>query len=177
MQALQRLRHKILRTSSVLSSCLDVATKLEEHCNTFDRLGFTPINEKIRLAICTYTENIKVQQQNVKVTMEALQGTFDLVAWALTPQPYCSEGANILWPAVKDNRVPQYRKSTVGCRNLREAYGISQRSYITHPQWELRRCYYCCSHPQGCKSYEGFNHDGHCPPSGITNSGLFSLFE
>lgn len=80
MQALQRLRHKILRTSLALGSCLDVAKKLEEHCNTLDGLGFIPKSAKIKKAIHAYSEHIEVHQQSVKLTMEMLQGTFDLLS-------------------------------------------------------------------------------------------------
>lgn len=80
MQTLQRLRHKILKTSSVLTSCLDVATKLQEHCHRLDKLGFTPKSDKIEKSIEAYAADIQVHQQSVRVIMETLQSTFDLLS-------------------------------------------------------------------------------------------------
>ncbi|OCK78124.1 hypothetical protein K432DRAFT_444833 [Lepidopterella palustris CBS 459.81] len=77
---LQRLRHKILKTSSVLTSCLDVATKLQEHCHRLDKLGFTPKSDKIEKSIEAYAADIQVHQQSVRVIMETLQSTFDLLS-------------------------------------------------------------------------------------------------
>jgi hypothetical protein len=79
MQTLQILRHKILRTSSVLSSCLDVATKLIGHCHWLDKLSSTHESEKTINSIEAYAADIHVHQQSIKVIMETLQGTFDLV--------------------------------------------------------------------------------------------------
>jgi hypothetical protein len=79
MQTLQKLRHKILKTSSVLSACLGVAKKMIEHCHTLDKFGFTPRNEKVEESIKAYAADIEIHQQSVRLIMETLQGTFDMV--------------------------------------------------------------------------------------------------
>ncbi|KAF2474370.1 uncharacterized protein BDR25DRAFT_340867 [Lindgomyces ingoldianus] len=80
MQALQILRHKILTVSLILSSCLDVAARLTEHCHKLDGSGFSPKSEQVRKSIEMYAADIRVHQQSVGVLMEALQGTYGLLS-------------------------------------------------------------------------------------------------
>jgi len=77
MQTLQKLRHKILKTSLVLSACLGVATKMIEHCHTLEKSGHQ--DERIELSINAYAADIEVHQQTVRMIVETLQGTFDMV--------------------------------------------------------------------------------------------------
>lgn len=79
MQNLQRLRYKILKISSVLSFCLDVASKLRDHCHRLDELELASTSKKLEQSIDAYIADILLHRQTVKVLMKTLQGTFDLV--------------------------------------------------------------------------------------------------
>ena len=80
MQTLQRLRHRLLRSSLTLSSCLDNAAKLEKFCDALDELGLTPKSSNVGKAIHAYSLDIERHQQSANILMDTLKGTLSLVS-------------------------------------------------------------------------------------------------
>lgn len=79
MQCLQRLRNKVLETSAVLESCLNVAMGLKTHFSALNNSGLCASTNHLTLTIETYASDIIFYQQRVATIMKSLQGTFDLV--------------------------------------------------------------------------------------------------
>lgn len=79
MQSLQSLRRKILKTSTVLSSCLDIASNLKDHCQELDKLELITNSKELEMLIDAYTATIKLHCRSVEEIMESLRGTFNLV--------------------------------------------------------------------------------------------------
>jgi hypothetical protein len=96
MQALQRLRYKVLKTSSVLESCLNLAMRLKAHCCTLDESGCFTNNDHVIVSIETYAADIKVYQQNIGNIMQSLQGTFDLARAPRTLSYYPQDQLTLL---------------------------------------------------------------------------------
>lgn len=79
MQILQRLRHKVLETSSILESCLDIAMRLKEYCSSLKNPKCSESNNHIMISIEVYAANIRVYRRNIANIVQSMQGTFDLV--------------------------------------------------------------------------------------------------
>ncbi|KAI9785127.1 MAG: hypothetical protein M1839_000765 [Geoglossum umbratile] len=78
-QKLQLLRQKLLRTLSVLGSCLAIAKGCESHCH---KLGApdTAGNDQVLLGLEIYTSRIKLHQSNVTAILQYSTGTTSLLS-------------------------------------------------------------------------------------------------
>lgn len=81
IQELQQLQQKLLRTSMVLNSCLEVASHLESHCQRLSAVNdFEYPSGLVLKAIRNYMTDVKIHEQSLAMIKRSLQGTENLVS-------------------------------------------------------------------------------------------------
>ena len=78
-QNLQLFRQKLLRTSTVLDSCLDVIKGCEAHCRRLINVKSTDIGEHCLTEITIYTRQINHQSRELHRIIQYSSGTSKLV--------------------------------------------------------------------------------------------------
>ncbi|KAI4262812.1 MAG: hypothetical protein L6R42_002017 [Xanthoria sp. 1 TBL-2021] len=101
IQELQQLQQKLLRTSMVFSSCLEVARNLESHCEKLREFNAAKYpSAPILPGIKSYTADLKLHQQSLTIIGQTLQGTE-----TLRIQHENSDAVKLTWQTQRDSKA------------------------------------------------------------------------
>ena len=81
IQELQQLQQKLLRTSMVLNSCLEIASHLEGHYQKLIAMNDIKCPSGLVLkALKNYMTDVKIHEQSLAMIKQSLEGTEKLVS-------------------------------------------------------------------------------------------------